>query len=476
MTTTELYERSDSLDNKLECEDMKAKGCLKASIAMLIVLIIGLLLTVQSIDFSQFRLELTSHYRLGFYFVLISIPFLSYFAFGFASLNRNGTKQLKDMPTDPAKLGFWEGYISQIGKTGKTLRYWMKCILLGWILWASVGVSSVLSNTLISDTAGVTKGFISDYYFLTLSIVTGCTSLLAIRALRGLGDKLEDSSKHLKGHSCEESKETKSVADLVEEEKSSKWLGQSKRFWYCAASLVFALTGGIVGIVTAAGNPSHWYGFGHLISSVPFVICCGFIGFTVGTLVFISARGIAILKRYCRECVLPKDIFASSPYKLNSQKVDEPCDLSLDRLKKIGHFSFELNLAAAIPSFAFFMSYLSGTKVDGPASLICLTAYTVILICISILPLLPFHTKMATAKEDALEIVNREFRATYSKYQAGDRELVSKLRDLFDFHERIDKMPAWPLDRWIDSKLLVTIPLPVVLGVLSTFVSKLLGM
>lgn len=271
------------------------------------------------------------------------------------------------------------------------------------------------------------------------------------------------------------------MVSLVEEEKEKKstWLGQSKRFWYWIASFFFASIGLIVGILTSRRNPSHWYGSGHVISSIPFIICCAFIGFTVGTLIFISARGIAILKRYCRECVIPEDLCLSIKYRLNSKEVNVPCDLSLDRLRKVGHFIFELNFAAAIPSFAFFASYLSGTQVDGPTSLICLTVYTIILICISIPPLVPFHIKMAVAKENALEIINKQFRAIYPKHahqRSGDSELVGKLNDLYDFHEKIDKMPAWPLDRWIDSKLLVTIPLPVVLGVLSTFISKWLGM
>ena len=389
-------------------------------------------------------------------------------------------------PQDPVEFKFNGVIIPRISEyIGKILpRYWMKCLLFGMTLYIFGGISAVVSHTLIPDpTNDLTKGFGSDFYFLTLSIVTGFTSLSAIRALRGLGGKLVYIDRRLNGSSKTLPKEIdgsiKTVPDrlkaLVDGAERSTWLRYSKRYYY--GSLVFfSVIGGIVGLLFVKINPGSWIGGRYTISSDVFIVCCTLIGLTVGALIFISFRGIAILGRYCQEYVrVPLGTPASVSDKISDRKIKQSSDLLLDRLKQVGQFSFDLDLAAAIPSIAFAASYLQGTQITDLGSLIFLSTYTIVLILIFLLPLRPFHAKMVSAKEDALGKVNRQFGTAYSKFSAGDPRLISSLILIYDLHERIARTAVWPIDRSMNLKTIATISFPVALSVFSNFLSRLLG-
>jgi hypothetical protein len=432
------------------------------------------------------------HYRLGVLIVFGSIVTLFFGLCGLWSYYRYGSKQLESVRIDPAELGFWEPLISKIGKDDVTVpllgkfRYWMWCILFGILLYISGGISAVLSDTIIPDlTRGLNKGFYTDFYFLTLSIVTGLTSLFAIRALRGLGDKLVYTDQHLADSLETEAKRVRDQATgtigneldiegLVRNAKSDTWLRNSKG-WYYASFGILGGVGAFVGWWTVTHNPSLWIG-GQLSGPwIFFIACCGVIGLTVGALIFVSAKGITILCLYCKMHVLSHSI--SDPKGVSDRINIGYNPDRLSGLKEIGEFSFELDLAAAIPSFAFLASYLSGTEVYGLASLICLCIYTLILVGILFLPLYPFHVKMASAKELALANVNKRFCDAYSEIQESnktDPRQVRKLKDVYLLQERIARKPVWPFPRW-DLKLLATLSLPVLLSVLSTYISKLLG-
>jgi hypothetical protein len=401
---------------------------------------------------------------------------------------------------DPARFpkGFWEFLFSNkyigIGNDyvdvpllGK-FRYWMWCVLFGILLYILGGISAVLSDTVVPDsTREIEKGFGGDFYFLTLSIVTGLTSLFVLRALRGLGDKLVYTNRHLTcsldskvRHTRDRTERTISgELDLKNLEKDAidhSWLKKNNmKFWYWVSFSGFGLIGLFVGWWTATHNPTVWIG---IPWSFPWCFCivgCGVVGATVGALIFVSAKGITILSFYCKTCFLPHN--TSDPER-------EPDRISIgydpDRLsglKRIGEFSFELDFAAATPSFAFLASYISGTELRSLTSLICLSAYTLILFTILFLPLHPFHIKMASAKESALADINRKFYDAYFEIQKSDGRdwtRVRKLEDIYLLQERISKKPLWPFPRW-DPKLFATLFLPVLLSVVSNYISMILG-
>jgi hypothetical protein len=330
------------------------------------------------------------------------------------------------------------------------------------------------------------KGFGTDFYFLTLSIVTGLTSLFALRALRGLGDKLVYTDRHLadslntkaRGAHKQENGTISGKLNLEELERNARgntWLGHSE-LWYWVSFIGFGGIGTFVGWWTATHNPTVWIG---LSLSVPWWFCifgCGVIGATVGALIFVSAKGITILCFYCKTRVLPHNISDSMGESDRISIGYNPDRLS--GLKRIGEFSFELDLAAAIPSFAFLASYASGTELRSLSSLICLFAYTFILAGILFLPLYPFHVKMASAKESALANINKRFCDVCSgieKTVEADWKRVRKLKDIYLLQERIARKPVWPFPRW-DLKLFATLSMPLLLSVLSDYISKHLGL
>lgn len=416
----------------------------------------------------------TNHYREGYLAALGGIVTLLLGMFSLYSLHYDkDMKQSEDELRDPTKFDFTEIFITRIGRNGKILRYWMRCILFGITIYIIGGVGAVLSNTLIPNQAGDLTSYFFDIYFLTLSIVTGLTPLFAIRALRGLHAKLVFTDRHFLDNSSVEPEETdrsievvtKRLEDLLKDMRaSSTWLdGRRKRArtsYYYSLLAVFSAIGLLVGVLTVRVYPNSWIGSQHAVSSVAFIFCCMCIGLTVGALIFISLRGVAFLSYYCQKYVFPAKVPAFTPDKLVG-------------LKKVGEFSADLNLAAAIPSIAFFASYLSGTQILGAVSLICLSTYTVVLFVILVLPLRPFHAKMVSVKEESLKEVNRRFRAVNSRLSQTGLELENKL-DICEMHDRIVKRPVWPLDLWIDSRFMSTVSLPVLLSILSNLLSRLL--
>lgn len=188
------------------------------------------------------------------------------------------------------------------------------------------------------------------------------------------------------------------------------------------------------------------------ISSSFFIALCVVIGYTVGTLVFISARGIAIVRRYCKKYVSYDRISALSPDKL--------C-----RLKKIGQFSLDLDAATAIPGFAFLVSYYKGTPINSLSGGVTLAVYTAIAITVFFLPQYPFHEKMAHAKEQAFSEVDRMFKQAYSRiwneYETYDPESVSALKDTYVLHDRISNMSVWPLNLGGGLRFMVTAIFPI---------------
>lgn len=423
----------------------------------------------------------TGNYELGYLIMLVSpvIIFCGICGFWSVHYDKNMERLGSELQT-PLDLDF-KGFIAssrlttwigaQIGRIFP--EYWMKCILFGMILYILGGFSAVASKTLVPNPANNLKtAFYSDYYFLTISIVTGLTFLFTKRALKGLGDKLVYIDQNLNDRS-DTTESRKLMNEVVRCTESETWLNHS-RLCYYALLIGFSLIGLLVGWLTVKGISSSWIEFQYPTGKV-FILCCVVIGLTVGHLIFISLRGIAILDRYCQDHVLPKGTRAS-----DSGKSDDQKELSLNRLKQVGQFSFDLDFAAAVPSIAFAASYLQGTRITGFVSLICLSIYTFVLIAIFFLPLRPIHAKMVKAKEDALVKVNQQFRTVYALYANGrardpPREVVGKLRDIYDIHERISRSPVWPIEQSIDLKIIATIFLPIALSVFSNFLSKLLG-
>lgn len=469
--------------------DTKGKDYLVLSLVAVVIIIIGFSLTFQ---LSGLNFPFTAYYQAGVSIIFLWMPFLFYFACGFWSANRNITKQKEKMQLDPANFGFWESFISVLGKDGETLQYWMRCILFGLIMYSAAGIAAVLSDTLLPATTNADKGFLIDAYPPVLAIVTGFTALFGIRALRGLGSKLLDAQRHLnvsmnsgkgvkdldaKFGKCDEWKLRKWN---LKKWKSEEWKLKKWTVGYWASVISFAFIGGLVGYLTANApqNSGNWIGRGYPISSLAVIIECVVIGFTVGALVFVSARGIAILYRFCQHCIMAKSGSCSDSCS-ERPSVCVNIGYNPDRfcgLGQISQFSFELDLAAAVPSFAFFVAYLSGARLFSSESLICLSIYTFILIVIFLLPLRPFHAKMAIAKEHALADINRRFSEAYSEIldKGADPKSLRKLKDIYFLQERIAIKPVWPFKHWVDWKVLTTIPLPLVLSIISNYLSELL--
>jgi len=423
------------------------------------------------------------HYILGVLIVFGSIMILFFGMCGLWSCYRYGSKQLESVGIDPTKFGFREVLISNIGRDGVTVpllgkfRYWMWCILFGISLYISGGISAVVSDTVVPNpNENLFKGFSTDFYFFTLSIVTGLTSLFVLRALRGLGDKLVYTDRHLadslntkaRGAHNRENEIISGELDpgeLEEDARKKTWLRSSK-LWYWVSFIGFGGIGTFVGGWAATHNSTVWIGLPWSASWLFCIFGCGVIGATVGALIFVSAKGITILCFYCKTHVLPSNI--SDPAGESDRIIIGYNPDRLGGLKRIGEFSFELDLAAAIPSFAFLASYASGTELYGLSSLICLFAYTLILAGILFLPLYPFHVKMASAKESALANINKRFCDAYFGFEKSTG-------DIYLLQERIARKPVWPFPRW-DLKLFATLSMPVLLSVLSNYISKHLGL
>jgi hypothetical protein len=385
---------------------------------------------------------------------------------------------------DPATFSFREFFISVIGKDGKP-PYWLRCILFGMILYIVGAVFAFFSNTMYPDPArGLIRGYLSDYYILVFSIVAGLTPLSVIRALRGLGDKLVYTDECLYDDLDNDAKETEkayggqtTVSEgntlrklnlLVQGMMEHDGIVKRSRLLYYLSSLGFAIVGFCLGIYWSVSNTvSTWSSAQFGASSNFFIAYCAVIGYAVGALVFISARGIAIVRRYCKNHVSCERISALSPDKLGG-------------LEKVGQFSLGLDAAAAIPGLVFFASVFSGTPIEHPSVAISLAFYTVILIMIFFLPIYPFHKEMAHAKEEAFRQVNRVFKEVYlriwNEHKATDPHLISTLKDTYFLHERISKMSGWPLNLGIRLKFVATAAFPILITLLSTYLSKLLGL
>jgi len=387
---------------------------------------------------------------------------------------------------EPAAFPFREYLISTIGKDGH-FQYYHKCILFGVMLYVIGLIVALLSGTLfLYPVGGATSGYLLDYYIPVVSGVTAFTSLFAIRATRGLDDKLvytdqclydkracDDDAKVTKradqGQKMTPDKDTlKRLSEVEEHMKGNPWFEKSsahKRYY--ALSIFFGVLGFFVGLSSALSGAGNWIYPQYIISSVFWMAFCFYVGRTVGALLFISLRGIAVTARYCEEHVKFDSSSCLNPDNLNG-------------LKKMGQFSFELDVAAAIPGFAFFASYLKGTPIGSFASIACLAAYTVVLVLVFFLPLRPFHAKMASAKEEAIKQVNRMSRGVYSRIsnesELANPQVIGALRDIYLLHERVSEEPVWPLNFGLRVKFAGTVTFPILVSVFSAYLSKLLGM
>jgi len=370
---------------------------------------------------------------------------------------------------DPASFEFPEFLFSNLGSDGK-VPFWVKCVGFSVLLYGAGVVANFVSNTLVpwAETR-LEISYLTDYSFMVLSAVCGCTLALLLSTLRKLDDALIQVSERIGAMSTPD--DEKRFMDFISWMR--QWMPAGEKFysrppfWYHLETLGGAVLGALLAIYWSFYSADLWWGRSQYVVSATYFICfVATVAYIVGAVIFVTIGAVKAVRRYCRTFISQNRVLALNPDKVGG-------------LRPLGRFSLGLDIAFALPSLVVFSYLAQGVSIADPIVVVTLLLYTLVLIVVFFIPLGAAHDSMLEAKERAYNQVNEIFKDINSKISTNDKRFNFKhlkaLKDVYFLHEQVSKMAVWPLNVDIVLKFVVTSSFPIVGSLIVAYVTQLLG-
>ena len=366
------------------------------------------------------------------------------------------------IPIHVTSFDFPEILLTTLGRDGK-IPSSIKCISFGIGLYVVGIVSTILAGTFFPK-EGLSHPFLGDTYPLVVSVVLGVTLAALIKVLSKVEVLIMQMRKI-----CDPSKEKKLFRHFVKREKQTpKSFFLRPDLWYYLDTFGGAIIGGTFAYywVTNLGSNETWWGtIDKGIAAYYFVGWCMIIAYVVGAAVYITLGTFQVLIHYCKNCIAKEDVLPASPDKVGG-------------LRFLGHWSLQMDIVIAIPSFVIFDYLVIGGTINDPKVVGIIALYTIFLIIVFFIPLSAVHDAMLNAKEDAFKQINKLVKEIYTRIVSHSDISSPDLRDfrnLYFLYEKVEAMAVWPLDLSILSRFFATSLFPIVGSIIVSYIKLWVG-
>ena len=308
--------------------------------------------------------------------------------------------------------------------------YKFKCLSIGPFLY-TLGV-------LVSLATHSFHKYIFDYPVLFACIVSSvalCGIIYGCKQVSPTINQLDETLEH--------SKDSKFKDFIFEVTNERYWCHTRYRYWYYLHTFGLAA---LIGAIAYLGffQPPTWIRDVSQntlwISNIFFILTCAVIGYIVGLGFDLTWTYAYCINKYSNEFV-------------KAEKIELFPLEGAGGLKPIGKLALKINIASVIPvAYALAALYKAWdvdgmTLVDKPLSIISLGIYVIMLTIIFFYPMMPVHKELVKAKAKVIDhlglIIKQKFRGV------GPQDSPEKyilLNDLLSTHQRLKRIPTWPLD------------------------------